>query len=264
MIASPVAVIDAVPVPTARWGQQCRGRVLVVEDHALLAMGLQVALSSLSWDVATISGHRPYDVVAHAKSCHSECVLVDIHVGGRAGSGVELIGPLSSTGTPVVVLTAERRRIVLAEFIEAGAAGWIRKDALLDEVDTILDTAIAGEPVLARAERATLLEQLRIERAEKRRAMDTFERLTVREALVLGALIDGLTAEEIADAHFVALTTVRSQIRAVLQKLNVRSQVAAVALAIAHQELLPHDVGAGRDRRRADMRAHPSGVDPRR
>jgi DNA-binding NarL/FixJ family response regulator len=48
---------------------------------------------------------------------------------------------------------------------------------------------------------------------------------------VLAALVEGLSAEEIADAHFVALTTVRSQIRAVLQKLGVRSQLAAVAYA---------------------------------
>ena len=62
---------------------------------------------------------------------------------------------------------------------------------------------------------------------------------------MLGALIDGLSAEEIAEAHFVALTTVRSQIRAVLQKLGVRSQLAAVALASAHRELLPHQVQPG-------------------
>ena len=48
---------------------------------------------------------------------------------------------------------------------------------------------------------------------------------------VLAALVDGMSAEEIADAHFVALTTVRTQIRAVLQKLGVRSQLADVAAA---------------------------------
>ena len=48
---------------------------------------------------------------------------------------------------------------------------------------------------------------------------------------MLGALIDGMSAEEIAEADFVALTTIRSQIRAILQKLGVRSQLAAVAKA---------------------------------
>ena len=53
----------------------------------------------------------------------------------------------------------------------------------------------------------------------------------MRECEVLAALIDGLSAEEIAETQYVALTTVRSQIRAVLQKLGVRSQLAAVAQA---------------------------------
>ena len=47
---------------------------------------------------------------------------------------------------------------------------------------------------------------------------------------MLGALTNGLSADEIAATQFVALTTVRSQIRSVLQKLGVRSQVAAVAV----------------------------------
>jgi DNA-binding NarL/FixJ family response regulator len=105
--------------------------------------------------------------------------------------------------------------------------------------------------VIGRADRAALLDELRLERAGTRRAHATFERLTHREALVLGALADGLSADEIAEAHFVALTTVRSQIRAVLHKLGVRSQLAAVALAGAHPGLLPAQARAGRDRRRA-------------
>jgi DNA-binding NarL/FixJ family response regulator len=94
------------------------------------------------------------------------------------------------------------------------------------------------------------------------RAQANFERLTQREAIVLGALVDGLTADEIAGAHFVALTTVRSQIRAVLHKLGVRSQLAAVALASAHPELLPQLVGVGRDLRRAHPQGRRGGAGP--
>jgi DNA-binding NarL/FixJ family response regulator len=98
-----------------------------------------------------------------------------------------------------------------------------------------------------------LLERLRLERASTPRVETTFEALTQREALVLAALTDGLNAEEIARAHFVALTTVRSQIRSVLQKLGVRSQLAAVAVAGAHRELLPDLGRTPRDRRRSQL-----------
>ena len=226
------------------------GRVLVVDDHALVAIGVKLALSARRWDVEAISGPTALDVIAHAQRFEPQCVLLDLNL-AAVGSGIDLIGPLLSTGAQVVMLTAERRRIVLAECVEAGAAGWISKGAVLDELDATLRELLAGGTVIGRADRAALLEELRRERAGTLRAQTTFERLTHREALVLGSLIDGLSADEIAEAHFVALTTVRSQIRAVLQKLGVRSQLAAVALAGAHRELLPYEVQAGRDRRRA-------------
>ncbi len=172
-------------------------------------------------------------------------MLLEVHLGRAAGDGVELISALVSTGAQVVVLTAERRRKALAEWLEAGAAGWIQKHADLDEVDSTLSRIVAGETIIGRTEQSELLEHLRVERIHMIRARARFERLTPREALVLAALADGLTAEEIAQQHFVALTTVRSQIRAVLQKLDVRSQLAAVAIADTHRSLLPSDAFIG-------------------
>jgi DNA-binding NarL/FixJ family response regulator len=225
-------------------------RVLVVDDHVLVATGLQMALSARSWHVETTSGPTALDIVEHAQRFQPQCVLLDINLNGVIGSGIDLIGPLLSTGAQVVRLTAERRRLVLAECIEAGAAGWVGKGADLDEVHAVLSHVVSGGTVIGTNDRAALIEELRHERAGRQRASAMFEGLTQREALVLGALIDGLSAEQIAGAHFVALTTVRTQIRAVLQKLGVRSQLAAVALASAHRELLPHDQQSGRDRRR--------------
>lgn len=57
------------------------------------------------------------------------------------------------------------------------------------------------------------------------------EWLTARERAVLVAMVDGMSAEEIAAAHYVTVATIRTQIRAVLSKLGVKSQLAAVAYA---------------------------------
>lgn len=228
------------------------GRVLVVEDHALMAAGLKMALSERSWRVETTAGPTARDVIDTAQRFGADCVLTDIHLRNGIGSGIDLIEPLVSAGAQVVMLTAERRRAVLAECLEAGAAGWITLSADLDEVDSALANVLAGRAIVGRTERAELRERLRSERAATQRAQAIFDQLTPREALVLAALTDGLTAEEIAREHFVAVTTVRSQIRAVLQKLSVRSQLAAVAIADAHRELLPQQENSGRDRRRAD------------
>ena len=238
-------------------------RVLVVEDQMLMATGLQLALSGRGWDVEVTCGPIAEHVVAQAQRFQPQCVLLDIHLGSSTGSGIELIRPLMSTGAQVVMLTAESRRMVLAECIEAGAVGWIGKGATLDEVDSTLRHVLDGGTIVGRGDCAALLDELRLERAGALRAKATFEKLTHREALVLSALIDGLNADEIAHTHYVALTTVRSQIRAILQKLGVRSQLAAVAVASAHRDLLPHQAREGRDRRRPQFAGHRRGPDYR-
>jgi DNA-binding NarL/FixJ family response regulator len=129
------------------------------------------------------------------------------------------------------MLTAETRRSVLATCLEAGAVGWLGKDTFLDDVVSALDDVLDGTPLIGRGAREALIDELRIERAGQRRALSPFEQLTQRERDVLAALVEGMSAEEIADTQFVALATVRSQIRAVLRKLGVRSQLAAVAQA---------------------------------
>jgi DNA-binding NarL/FixJ family response regulator len=237
------------------------GRVLVVEEHALVAAGLQLALSERSWQVETSDGPGAQDVIDHAQAFQPECVLLDIHLRNGIGSGIDLIRPLVSSGAQVVMLTAERRRTVLAQCLEAGAAGWIGVGAGLDEVDSTLALVVEGRPIIGRTARAELLERLRTERAEALRAQATFAQLTQREALVLAAMMEGLSADEIAQSHFVAVTTVRSQIRSVLQKLGVRSQLAAVALADGHRNFLPREVTAGRDRRRSEPLVGGSGPD---
>ncbi len=217
-----------------------------------MAAGLRLALTDRLWEVETTSSLTAAEVVARADAFRPQCVLLDIHLGHGVGSGIELIAPMVSTGAHVVVLTAERRRSVLAEFIEAGAACWISKSAALDDVDIVLSRVIAGDAPIGRAERLTLLDELRADRATTVTTHRMLDQLTEREALVLGALIDGFSAEEIAEAHFVALSTVRSQIRAVLQKLGVRSQLAAAA----HRELLPRQFVPVHTRRRT----HPRGL----
>ena len=237
------------------------GRVLVVEERALTAAALRVALTERRWDVETTTGPTAHHVLVHAKLFQPHCVLLDVQLRNEIGSGIDLIESFVAMNANVVMLTAERRRTVLAECLEAGAAGWIGVQAGLDEVDSTLARVLAGESIIGRTERSDLLERLRRERLNTTRAHAIFEQLTQREALVLGALTDGLSAEEIAQEHFVALTTVRSQIRSVLRKLGVRSQLAAVAVAGPYRGLLPQR-GAGTRERRQSTSVRDTGPHP--
>jgi two-component system, NarL family, nitrate/nitrite response regulator NarL len=205
-------------------------RVLIVDDHMLVAIGLQLALHARSWDAEVTSGPTGDAILQTARTFQPGCVLLDLHL-GEAGSGLDLIAGFKELGAAVVLLTAETDRHVLASAIEAGADGWISKAAYVDEVVAALVDVTEGRSLMGRATREQLLEELRLWRADLHHAMTPFERLTLREQEVLAALIDGYTAEDIATTQIVALTTVRSQIRSVLQKLGVHSQLAAVACA---------------------------------
>lgn len=234
---------------TQKAGVATRGRLLVIDKHSIVAIGLRCALSSREWDVEVSTGPSDADVIDAADSFRPDCVLLDVRL-GSIGSGIDLIAPLASTGAQVVMLTAERRRAVLAECLEAGASGWVSKSVDLDELDDVVQRAVAGEAVIGRTQRAELLAFLRDTRAEEQRVLSLFDQLTPRESLVLAALSDGLLAEEIAREQYVSVATVRSQIRSILQKLGVRSQVAAIAIAGANRELLPARPDSKRDRRR--------------
>ena len=206
-------------------------RVLIVEDHALVALSLSLALSARSWIVETTDGPAAADIVDHAHRFGPRSVLLDIRLGDAVGCGIDLIGPFRATGAEIVMLTAETDQDVLASCLEAGAGGWIGKHASLDEVEAALGD-VSRRPAADRLHRA---------QADDRAAADppghqAHRALAVRAAHptrreVLALLIDGLAAEEIAETRYVALTTVRSQIRSVLRKLGVRSQLAAVACA---------------------------------
>lgn len=235
----------------------CHGdRVLLVDEHELMAMGLQSALAGCGYLVETSTGPTAGDVVLHAQRFEPRCVLLDTRVGHDVGSGIDLIAPLVATGAQVVMLTSERRSLVLAECLEAGAAGWINKKSTLSELDATVGRLLSGGTVIGQTIRLAMLDELRRDREREMRVGEIFDGLTEREAVVLSALAAGLTAEQIAGEHYVSLATIRSQIRAVLRKLDVRSQLAAVAIAADHRHLLPPRGSCDPMRRRAHDRDH--------
>jgi len=107
----------------------------------------------------------------------------------------------------------------------------VGKTAAFDVVLDRILRAIRHDRAMPVAERDTLLAAVRERRAHDRDRLAPFESLTPREQAVLAELMEGSSAEQIAESSFVSTATVRSQIRAVLAKLSVHSQVAAVARA---------------------------------
>jgi DNA-binding NarL/FixJ family response regulator len=206
-------------------------RVMIVEDHELLAHSLEVALEGEGVDVDRITGPTAAEILAFAETTAPDLVLLDLNLTEDVGSGLPLIAPLSALGANVVMVTGSTDQTALDECIEAGAVGVLSKrssfEALLDSIRTVMEKGT----LLSDHERQERLAALRRARVEEARRNAPFEALTQRESEVLAEMMKGRSADQIAQGWTVSTATVRSQIRAVLSKLGVNSQLAATARA---------------------------------
>ena len=161
---------------------------------------------------------------------------------GEVGDSIPLIAPLRALGARVVVVTGEPSRARWGRCIEAGADAVISKAVSFDELLEHITRVLGDASGVMQSERDELLACAREEARVERQRLERFRRLTARECEVLDALMDGIGPEEIASMSFVSITTVRSHIRAILQKLEVSSQLAAVALAVRSTWRSPHTI----------------------
>jgi DNA-binding NarL/FixJ family response regulator len=208
-------------------------RLAIVDDHGLFAQSLAIALRAHGF---AVSVHAPDDrprLLAEVLREVPDVVLLDLQLGEDL-HGLSLVQPLTAAGARVLVVTGVTDRCELAATLEAGAVGYVSKSA---PVEQLLESAVAlarGSRVMSEGTRHQLLAELRAWRAQDRVDHTPFERLSPRERTVLAALVDGESVTDIAARAVVSVATVRTQVRAILQKLAVCSQLEAVALAHRH------------------------------
>ena len=205
-------------------------RVLLVEDHPLVAETMAAALRAAGLEVRALLSAAGFDEIIVDYRPHLVVLDLDIDPSEPRG-GLRLIGPAVQSGAEVVVVTGTRDRPDLAACLEAGACGVIAKHDPVDSIVEMVTQAAHGEWQMPVAEREQLLADSRRRRAEGSRRLRPFETLTTREAEVLRALCDGSSASEIARQTYVSITTVRGHIQNILRKLGVSSQLSATAMA---------------------------------
>ena len=204
--------------------------VVIVEDHALLAETLVIALNAEGCRARVAELIDPAHLLQQVRTLRPGVVLLDLDL-GVLGDGADLVQPLTELGARVLVVSGTTDRLRLAETVERGAVGFLSKTVPFEELlSTVLDV-VAQRPVLSTATRYELMAELRSARAARGKDLAPFKTLTSREQAVLAGLAQGRRAEIIAAAAFLSEATVRSQIRSVLAKLGVNSQLEAVALA---------------------------------
>jgi DNA-binding NarL/FixJ family response regulator len=208
--------------------------VLVVDDHQLFSSSLVLALAVRGLRGYQCATTSTADILRSAEPFPPGLVLLDLGlglgVGGAPIDEIELITEFHARGWSTVVVSAatDERRIAAA--VAAGAIGYVSKRAPLADLLDVVGAAAAGRLVLTDAARARWLEVDRRARRAQRHDSDRLRRLTSREREVLECLARGERAATVAEYLVVSLTTVRSHIRSILTKLEVNSQLEAVAL----------------------------------
>ena len=205
-------------------------RVLVVDDHAVLRRGVVAYLAALE-DVQVAGeaadGGAALELLAElaATSTLPDVVLMDLVMPGMDGVAATTEIGRRFPDVRVVVLTSfgESERVHAA--LDAGAAGYLLKDAGPAEVDGALRAAVADEVFLD----AAVARQL----TRRMRAPDTgVGGLTAREREVLVLVGEGRTNQQIADALWISERTARTHVSHLLQKLGVASRTQAALLAV--------------------------------
>jgi DNA-binding NarL/FixJ family response regulator len=206
-------------------------RIAIVEDHTLLAETVGLVLGAEGFDVTVADLTDRDALLKSAAPDRDTLVLLDLDLGPDIGDGTDLVPELAAAGAAVLVVTGVRDRMRLAATLDAGAIGFLAKDQPFDVLLATTKRAAAGEPVIEQNERLQLLVELRRHRTDRRQQFAPFEALTKREREVLTELTRGKSVERIAQEWVVSPATVRTQVRGVLTKLEVNSQLAAVAKA---------------------------------
>jgi two-component system, NarL family, nitrate/nitrite response regulator NarL len=208
--------------------------VLIIEDHELLAESLELTLSLEGYDAQCLPLPAEGGSIATLRSAalraRPRTVLLDLDL-GRFGEGTALIAPLARTGANVVVVTGSTDRSRWGACVRQGARKVISKGRPLQETLATVRRLHDGLPVMNSQELESLLDAYQQERATTEEVRQRLETLTPREKQVLAQLMEGHNVRHIARTSVVSEATVRTQVKSILGKLAVSSQLAAVGLA---------------------------------
>jgi DNA-binding NarL/FixJ family response regulator len=209
-----------------------RHRILLVDDHEVVRLGLRSLLES----------HPGFEVVAEAATAREafertvaynpDVVVMDIRLPG--GSGIEACQEITThcPNTKVIMLTSYAEDEMLFSAIRAGAAGYVLKQIGGDDLVRAIEAVGRGEALLDPAVTQRVFQEVR--KAAREEEAAAFSDLTQQEMHVLQLVSEGRTNRQIAEALFLGEGTVRNYVSSILSKLSVRNRAEAAAYAVEH------------------------------
>jgi DNA-binding NarL/FixJ family response regulator len=203
-------------------------RVLLADDHSVVRDGLGMLLSQVG-DIEVAGAARDgEEAVALAGTEAPDVVLMDLEMPGLDGIAATRRILAGRPETRVVVLTSFSDRERILDALDAGAVGYLLKDAEPDELVRGVRAAARGESPLAPRAATAVLQA----RTQQRPAL---EQLTDREREVLGCLAEGLPNKLIARRLGISEKTVKAHVTRVFQAIGVTDRTQAALWAQRHR-----------------------------
>ncbi|MFJ3924555.1 response regulator [Streptomyces sp. NPDC090022] len=201
-------------------------RLLLADDHPVVRAGLRAVLDTEPGFTVVAEAATAERAVELAAELELDVVLMDLQFGaGMHGSQATAAITARPGGPRVLVLTTYDTDADILAAVEAGASGYLLKDAPPEELAAAVRTAAAGQSALAPAVALRLMDRMRT----------PAEALTKRELEVLQLVADGLSNQQISKRLFLSQATVKSHLVHIYAKLGVDSRTAAVAAAGARR-----------------------------
>jgi DNA-binding NarL/FixJ family response regulator len=206
------------------------GRVLVADDQRVVRFGLRLILEKLGFEVVgeAETGRQAVEMAAQLRP---DVCLLDIRMPDLDGLAAcrRIAGPESDHPIPVVMLTTFDHTEYLDEAIDNGASGFLLKDAGPPLIAEAIDAALRGDALIDPSMVVRLLR--RRQEAPSDVSATEIAKLSARELDVVAAVARGLTNDEIKNSLFISLSTVKSHLTSVQQKLQLRNRVEIAAWA---------------------------------
>ena len=209
--------------------------VAIIEDNRLVREGMASMLAELP-DVRVVLA-APSVETAQLLECQPRVVLIDVGLQGRSSLHLAKTVKNSMANAEVIVMDLLPVHQEVAEFVHAGVAGFILKDATFEELVGTIRSVAAGARVLPPRMTGTLFSQIAEAAVVRgRESALASVHLTEREREVIELLAGGMSNKEIARRLDIAVYTVRSHVRNIMDKLALHTRLQIAAYAHEHEQ----------------------------
>ena len=222
-------------------------RIVVVDDQDVVRSAFEVLLATQPDFAVVGSAADGAEAVRICRDLRPDVVLMDIRMAGMDGIEAtrRILAATESAVGPrpprVLILTTFDLDEHVYDALEAGASGFLLKDATAERVFDAVRVVAAGEALLAPTVTRRLVAEFSRLRVRRRGSDTVLRTLTTRETEVLRLIAEGLSNPEIAARLVVGEETVKSHVSRVLAKLGLRDRTQAVVVAYESGLVIPGD-----------------------